>query len=278
MFAMMPKETLLISLVLFVVAIVTGVLINLFFKNKFNKEHNHFHIHKEDNCICYEPKGVLFNLKNISFERALLLFSISVFLIFLLLSGTGHQHQYLAFQHLKQTEQKIVTNEHNIKAEHNDEHNHKIPWVKITFVLVSAIALYIILTVPEHFLEEHLWKHIILKHFLKIFLWTIGVLALVYVLNIFVDIEDLVKNNLHWVLIFVVLIGVIPESGPHLVFVSLFLSGTIPLSILMANSIVQDGHGALPLFAEDKKAFFVMKFINILAGYLIGLAGWYFGW
>jgi hypothetical protein len=53
----------------------------------------------------------------------------------------------------------------------------------------------------------------------------------------------------------------------------MFVSGTIPLSILIANSIVQDGHGALPLFAESKKSFFVIKLINLSIGFLIGAIG-----
>ncbi|MCF0205988.1 MAG: hypothetical protein HUK15_01045, partial [Bacteroidales bacterium] len=70
-----------------------------------------------------------------------------------------------------------------------------------------------------------------------------------------------------------VLIGVLPESGPHLIFVVLFVQGYIPFSILLANSIVQDGHGSLPLLAETKKGFLVSKGINLIIGLVVGLIG-----
>jgi len=47
----------------------------------------------------------------------------------------------------------------------------------------------------------------------------------------------------------------------------------LPLSILLANSIVQDGHGSLPLLAETRKGFFIIKGINIAVGLIVGIAG-----
>jgi hypothetical protein len=40
---------------------------------------------------------------------------------------------------------------------------------------------------------------------------------------------------------------------------------------LLANSIVQDGHGMLPLFAESKKDFVKVKLINMGVGLVVGL-------
>jgi hypothetical protein len=54
--------------------------------------------------------------------------------------------------------------------------------------------------------------------------------------------------------------------------VTLFAKGAIPFSVLLANSIVQDGHGMLPLLAESRKAFLVVKAINLAAGALVGIA------
>ena len=65
----------------------------------------------------------------------------------------------------------------------------------------------------------------------------------------------------------------IPESGPHLIFVTLFVSGAIPFSILMASSIVQDGHGAIPLLALSKKSFLILKLINLVIGFTVGAVG-----
>ena len=76
-----------------------------------------------------------------------------------------------------------------------------------------------------------------------------------------------------WMLVIAVLIGIIPESGPHLLFLTLFINGTIPFSILIASSIVQDGHGALPLLAESRKSFIYMKGINVVVGFIVGFIG-----
>jgi hypothetical protein len=79
------------------------------------------------------------------------------------------------------------------------------------------------------------------------------------------------------VLLIAVLIGIIPESGPHLVFVTLFAAGTIPFSVLLASSISQDGHGMLPLLAESKKGFVAVKIINMIYALVVGGVGLFFG-
>ncbi|MCK5368493.1 MAG: hypothetical protein KAQ62_08065, partial [Cyclobacteriaceae bacterium] len=78
-------------------------------------------------------------------------------------------------------------------------------------------------------------------------------------------------------LIVAVLVGIIPESGPHLIFVTLFAQGTIPISILLASSVSQDGHGMLPLLAESKKGFFAVKLVNIIVALLTGIIGYLLG-
>jgi hypothetical protein len=66
-------------------------------------------------------------------------------------------------------------------------------------------------------------------------------------------------------------LGIVPESGPHLLFVTLFDNGAVPLSVLTAGSIVQDGHGMLPILAHSRREFFRIKGINLLAGLLVGV-------
>ncbi len=78
-------------------------------------------------------------------------------------------------------------------------------------------------------------------------------------------------------IVLAVLIGIIPQSGPHIVFITLFLSNIIPFSVLLANSVVQDGHGALPLLAESKKSFVVVKLIKVIIALILGFSGYYFG-
>ncbi len=67
-----------------------------------------------------------------------------------------------------------------------------------------------------------------------------------------------------------VLVGIIPESGPHLLFVTLFATGTVPFSVLLASSISQDGHASLPLLAESKLGFLKAKTVNILVAAVFG--------
>jgi len=80
------------------------------------------------------------------------------------------------------------------------------------------------------------------------------------------------------VLILSVLIGIIPESGPHLVFVMLFAEGLIPFSILLASSISQDGHGVLPLLSYSVRDTLLVKLFNVAAALLIGGAAYAVGW
>ena len=91
----------------------------------------------------------------------------------------------------------------------------------------------------------------------------------------YIQINSLISNavlNHHIILLLVaVLVGIIPESGPNLIFVTLFSQNLIPFSILLANSIVQDGHGMLPLLAESRKDFIIVKIINVLIGLFIGV-------
>ena len=67
-------------------------------------------------------------------------------------------------------------------------------------------------------------------------------------------------------------VGFIPESGPHIAFVTLFANGVIPFPVLLANSISQDGHASLPLLAESRKAFFLAKAVKAVPAILIPLA------
>jgi hypothetical protein len=49
------------------------------------------------------------------------------------------------------------------------------------------------------------------------------------------------------------ILGICPESGPHLIFVMMYDQGLIPFSVLFTTSFVQDGHGMLPLLSYSIK-------------------------
>ncbi len=261
MFSVIPDTALIIHLIIFVVAILTGFLVNRFWKGKhFKTKEVAFHVHDDEpDCICWEPAILYKQLKNISFIR-LSLTGMLLFIIGAVLVAMG-QHEH------------AIDLTHGLAhSEMSHEHMHPA-WINITFLVVSGISLFIILTVNDHFLREHIWKHIIKKHFGRVLLWTFFTLLIIHILSHYFHIDDLIGDNLYIVLIIAILVGVIPQSGPHFVFVLLFASGTLPLSILLASSIVQDGHGSLPLLAESRKSFFIIKGINVAVGLAVGLLG-----
>ncbi|MEA3505950.1 MAG: putative manganese transporter [Elusimicrobiota bacterium] len=143
-------------------------------------------------------------------------------------------------------------------------------WIRVTALVLLALALFIVVTVDEHYLHEHIWNHIFKKHVGAIFLWSFGILLVLEAGTTFWNIESFVRANMVWVLLLSVIIGIIPDSGPHLIFVMLFSKGMIPFSVLLASSIVQDGHGMLPLLAYSVKDAVKVKLFNVVIGLLIG--------
>jgi hypothetical protein len=261
MFAAIPETSILITVLLFAIAALTGFVINLFVKKSPAPNYsNHFEIKtcKKENI----HGNILQNIKNITYQRIILISGITVF-IFGILSGLldhSHETQFAdenCMQHLN-----LVFNER---------------WLNVIFAVISIATLYIIVKVGDSFLNSHFWGHIIKKHFLKIFLWTLGALLAIYFLLHFIDITEWISNNRVSVLLIALITGLIPESGPHIIFIVLFMNGSVPFSVLLANSFVQDGHSALPLLAESKKSFIYMKLIKLAIGIIIGFAGIFAG-
>jgi hypothetical protein len=145
-------------------------------------------------------------------------------------------------------------------------------WIRLTLVAVSAVALFIVGTVPEHFLEEHLWKHVARGHVPRVFLWTLGSLLLLHLIVDRWQFDETIRSGKWLMLVLASLTGLIPESGPHLIFVTMFAKGVVPFSALLASSIVQDGHGMLPMLAHSRRAFVLIKLINLSVGLAIGAA------
>jgi len=122
MFAMIPKTAIIITILLFIISIIAAWFTDKFFK--FNTGIKKLELHEEEYCNCF-PKGkIIEQLKNITLQRAVLILLISIF-IFALISGiVGPQ----------------IWN-----------------WKRITFLFITLISFFIVVTVPEHFLEKHLW-------------------------------------------------------------------------------------------------------------------------
>ncbi|MBR5855770.1 MAG: arsenic efflux protein [Bacteroidales bacterium] len=149
-------------------------------------------------------------------------------------------------------------------------------WIHVTFAIFSIITVLFTATAKEHFIKEHIWEHVIKKHMLSILLWTFGALLVCQIGISYLNIQEWISNNMFWVMILAILIGIIPESGPHLIFVTLFAQGVIPFYVLLVNSIVQDGHSALPLLADSKSGFAKAKLVNMAIGLAVGTVCWIF--
>jgi hypothetical protein len=141
---------------------------------------------------------------------------------------------------------------------------------RVLLLALFTFGLFVLVTVPDHFLDEHLWKHVAREHVPRIFLWTLAALGAVAIVAHLVDVSSLVEENRWAVLGIASAVGIVPESGPHLVFVTLYDQGALPLSILVASSIVQDGHGMLPLLAHSRLDFLKVKAVNLAFGLAAG--------
>jgi len=240
MFSMFPQTAVWINIILFIIAIIVAFLVDVIFKNKeyfrTGLEHE-FELHDEEKCNCYSKENILNQLRHITFHRAFLLTLFGVFLIAILSSVLG---------------------------------GNIWDWKKITFTIGTLLSLFIIITVPEHFLKEHLYKHVIKNHLIRIFLWTFSALLIVHFIEHYLDITEWLKDNTTTLLLIATAVGIIPESGPHMVFVTMYAQGLIPLAVLLASSISQDGHGSLPLLAVSTKVFVWLKLINVFIALVVG--------
>ncbi len=293
MFSLFPATALKLNIILFVIAVVSGIIIHFTVKNRFIglKGHSDLPLHDHAlECHPITPSHSVENIRNLSFTRALLIGGVVGILLMLLtgvIDGSHHLNTLMG------KESAIV---HDLGHDHDHSHDHaafehsgeepaavhdhsgEADWIKYSLIGIFLVILFIIISVKEHFLQEHLWQHIIKKHFAKIFLWTLGVLLVIYFLNEYVDLRSWISDNLWVVLALVLLIGIIPESGPHYIFVLLFAQGLLPLSLLLASSIAQDGHGTLPLLAETPKGFAAVKIANLIVAFIAGAAGILIGW
>ncbi|MBN1606772.1 MAG: arsenic efflux protein [Polyangiaceae bacterium] len=240
MLALFPKTALMMTLGLAAVGIAAGWLSDVLLPARWLPDAakcRALEVHAEAECRCY-PRGEIVNQwRTPSPYRATLVVALALFVFAI---ATGHVGP-VAWS-----------------------------WKRISLLAVTGLGLFIASTVPEHFLEQHLWRHVAVRHVPRVFAWTTGALGLLAVLNAFVDLPALVSSNPWQALAAAAGLGILPESGPHLVFVTMFADGAMPLSILVASSIVQDGHGMLPLLATSKRAFALVKLLNVVSGVAVG--------
>ncbi len=248
MLALVPKQALFLTIALFVIGIAAGALTDIFPGRQpaLPKEDcSGLQIHTVNQCECFSHGQIIRQWKELSPIRGILTVMLAIF-IFTVVSGQVGPPNW--------------------------------NWIRITILSVSAFSLFIAATVPEHFLEEHLWNHVAKQHLPRIFLWTFGTLFVMHLLIDYFHLEGSIREGKWIVFLIACLVGLIPESGPHLIFVTLYAQGAIPLSILLASSIVQDGHGMLPLLAHSRRSFIYVKLINVVVGVVAGAIGMALGY
>ena len=143
-------------------------------------------------------------------------------------------------------------------------------WMNVLFAGLSVLMLLVLIFASDHFVDEHLWNHIVKKHLPVIFAWTFGVLLVLGIALQYIDIEHWISDNTVLMILLAAAVGIIPESGPHLIFVTLYAAGVVPMPVLLASCISQDGHASIPLLAESKKSFVYAKLLNCLVALLVG--------
>ena len=244
MLAMFPGRSAWIFLILFVVAVLVGLLVDLF-HSKYDGCHS-MSVHQED----LEPKHNHDHKCHYGWKRIVMFLGVLVFMGALLLGW------------LEGDEVDAETGGFNLLSEQ---------WMYWLFAALSLSVLGMLLFTGDHFVDEHLWKHIVCHHLPGIFLWTFGTIVVIGVLMSHVDISTWISDNTILMILLASAIGIIPESGPHLIFVSLYAAGVVPLPVLLASCISQDGHASLPLLAESRGSFLKAKLINVIVAVLIGL-------
>jgi len=143
-------------------------------------------------------------------------------------------------------------------------------WMRVTLVILLLFGTFLGLSSSEHYLKDHIIDHILRRHTLRVFLWTFGVLLIMSFLPNQEAVRTFLQAHMLWIFLFAGLLGVIPESGPHLIFVMMFADGLIPFSVLFVSSFVQDGHGMLPLLSASVRDSLRVKAFNLVFGLAVG--------
>ena len=280
--AMIPREGLILFGILFAIAVITGIIVDyiLYKKPQGDLCPDNFEIHSPMDNSSSNVNSIFKlesyrNMLKPSKERIIIMVGIACFIAAVIMGilACGHDHSHAA----------DTAHACTYVCEHGHTHHGHIHGgaslnilneksINVVFAIISIITLFFTATASEHFIKDHLWKHVLKRHMVSIFLWTFGTLMVCQVGMQYLDIEHWISNNMAMVILLAVLVGIIPESGPHLIFVTLFAQGVLPFYVLLVNSIVQDGHSALPLLAESKMSFAKAKLINIAVGLIIGFA------
>ena len=287
MLAMIPDQALILFAILFVLAVAVGIITDKIHDRIHAREcdkndHEDCGVHADcDGFMVHEHEGNAttpaesrndaghnHKRRHFGWKRMAMFVGLALFIAALATGSLGHDHSTHA------------VHEHAHECEvhgHGHEGGHTIDllsedWMNVLFAGLSLIVLFVLLFASDHFVEEHLWDHIIRKHLPVIFAWTFGVLLVLGIALQYVDIDHWISSNTALMIVLATLIGIIPESGPHMIFVTLYATGVVPFPVLLASSISQDGHAGIPLLAESRKSFAWAKLINCVVALAAGFA------
>lgn len=303
MLAMIPEQALVLFALLFMIAVVVGVIVDKVWDRKHENScadgymiHEHEdsdcghsdHTHEEASAVVSTGIGKVAK-RTFGWRRIVMFVGLAVFIAALATGQLGHDHSAHSHDHLTDVhnhghQTETDTHSHAAVAECHDEHHENIfqinllneDWMNVLFAGLSVIMLFVLLLGSDHFVEEHLWMHIIRKHLPTIFAWTFGVLLVVGIGLQYIDIDHWISSNTALMILLATAIGIIPESGPHMIFVTLYAAGVVPFPVLLASCISQDGHSSIPLLAESKKSFAWAKLINCIVALAAGYAAMLF--
>jgi hypothetical protein len=73
-------------------------------------------------------------------------------------------------------------------------------------------------------------------------------------------------------------LGLVPGCGPQLVLTGLYAQGLVPLPMLLANALSQDGDALLPLLVLDRRAALLGTGVSTIPGVLVGSVLVGLGW
>lgn len=296
MLAMIPEQALVLFAMLFVIAVVAGIAVDKFVKAPAPECEEGYKVHaghEED-----EDSGS--RSRHFGWKRVSMFVALAVFIGALASGQLGHDHgshshethSHEAHSHEARSHETHGHEAHVHDAHCHEEHVHASgeichedhaeegrtfhidllseDWMNVLFAGLSIIVLIVLIFASDHFVEEHLWNHIVRRHLPTIFAWTFGVLLVLGIGLQYIDIERWISDNTVLMILLATAVGVIPESGPHLIFVTLFAAGVVPFPVLLASSISQDGHASIPLLAEDRKGFLWAKIINCVTALAAG--------
>lgn len=253
--AMSPEKSLMIFAGLWVLAFAAGMVTDFLFrklkiKDLRDRNPKTGYRRQGTGCGCHTEHG--HGTGHMRFKRAMMFAGVAVFIAALASGILDHGHADIS----------------GYRDDPFDFLSEK--WMQYLFAGLSLIVLVFIVSASDKFVNENLWHHIVRKHLPVIFCWTFGILFIVELGLGYWDISSWISDNTVLMILLAAAVGLIPESGPHLIFVSLYAGGIVPLPVLIASCISQDGHSSLPLLAEDRKSFAAAKLINFGIALIVG--------